>query len=151
MNIADKAVKNALQCECKKDGLKQLQSGEWTLALKVHPADVPAPLLTAAMGTRYMAVLVEINDDETPVDQPTDQKPDDKHRLSRQAAMCCSSELFWSWLAEEGGTRPKDQEEAARIVRNWCQVQSRSEFDTNPEAAAGWRNLHAEFEGWKIS
>ena len=80
MNAADKAIANSLQFECKKDGLKQLQSGEWTLSLKVHANDAPAPLLTAPMGTRYMAAIVELNDDETPVEQPKPDKKDDPPR-----------------------------------------------------------------------
>lgn len=166
MNIADKAVKNALQFECKKDGLKQLQSGEWTLALKVHPADVPAPLLTAAMGTRYMAVLVEVGDDETPVEQPKQaDKPDDmatvgdmlkaRHRLSRQAAMCCDDARFRAFLADQiagfDNDAPLDAEWAVFAVRDLCDVDSRAEFDTDHEAATRWRDLHAEFEAWRLT
>ena len=149
--IAEKARAAAMQFESKKDGLKQLQSGEWTLSMKVHADDVPAGLLTAPMGTRYQVVIVELGDDE----QPVEQKPaEDNHRLSRQAAMLCGDTLFTQFISEMMKRKyiinqiPND---VAECVRRHCQVQSRSEFDTDPEAAKRWRDLHADFEGWKIT
>ncbi len=159
MTPSDKARANALQFECKKDGLKQLQSGEWTLALKVHPADVPAPLLTAAMGTRYMAVLVEVSDDETPVEQPTEQKQADKHRLSRQAAMCCDDQMFQAFIQHRmsgqyaavtrRNTNFTSRDVAACCVRNYLNIKSRSEIDTDQNIATIWSNLHGEYLTWK--
>jgi hypothetical protein len=149
--IADKARQNALQFECKKDGLKQLQSGEWTLSLKVHANDVPADLLTAAMGTRYMAAIVEVGDDEQPICKPKDA---DTHRLSRQAAMLCQDPMFKAFLtSKRPALAPQsiNGDWAAGEVRRICSVGSRSEFDTNPEAAARWRDLKADYEAWKIT
>ena len=147
MNIADKATANALQFECKKDGLKQLQSGEWTLSLKVHASDVPPALLVAAMGTRYQAVIVEIGDDE----QPVVQKPENKHRLSQQAAILCNEPAFRTFLARDcSDIHMFDICMAEDAVRDFCVVMSRSEFDTNAEAAARWRDLKAEYEAWKL-
>jgi hypothetical protein len=80
-------------------------------------------------------------------------------KLSRQAAMLCGEYRFHAFLS---GTFPDvwgenrqypldDSQIAAAVVRHICQVQSRSEFDTNPEAAARWRDLHGKFEAWKIT
>ena len=152
MTEAEKAIANALTFECKKNSLGQAQSGDWKLSFTVAPMDVPMALLKAAMGTRYKAVIVEINDDETPVVQ---DKP--SHKLSQQAAMLCGDMQFRAFLHYEhnagidGSSSPKVAEAiAAKVVRQICQVQSRSEFDTDPEAAARWRDLKAEYEGWKL-
>ena len=68
MNQASQAAANAICLEVKKDGLRQRQSGEWCLSLTVSALDMDRRITAAAMGTRFQAVLVEVNDDETPVD-----------------------------------------------------------------------------------
>lgn len=71
--IAAKARAVAASLECKKDGLRQTQAGEWKLTLTV--LDLPAWLMSAKMGTRLMAALVEIGDDEEPVEHATSEVP----------------------------------------------------------------------------
>jgi len=146
-----------MQFECKKHGLSQQQSGEWTLAVKVHANDVPSALLTAPMGTRYQAVIVEIDDQEQPVEHPKPDKKDDPHRLSRQAAMLCDDLVFRNFLrsiARLTWEHYKDElttdQTAAECVRKLCKVQSRSEFDTDKEAAARWRDLHGKYQEWRM-
>lgn len=90
MTQAETARECAMQIEAKKDGLTQLQSGEWVLKLKLHAADIPAQLLTAAMGTRYMLAVVEIGDNEEPV-QTVGKS------YAQQAALCCKEPAFWEY------------------------------------------------------
>jgi hypothetical protein len=148
MNVADKARSLAVNMEAKKDSLAQRQSGEWKLAFTVQAGDVPTELLTAPMGTRYMIALVEIGDDEAPVEKPKDNP----HRLSQQAAILCDDARFRRFLTQV--KRPVDIERghspapAADMLRATLDIASRSDLDTNPEAAARWRNLKAEYEGW---
>jgi len=149
MNQAAQAIANSLQFEAKKNSLGQAQSGDWKLSFTVSAGDVPMPLLQAAMGTRYQVVIVEIDDDETPVKQTN------PHRLSQQAAMLCEDTLFQRFLAENihapEGIAPLDREWAAYVVRDWCRVKSRSEFDENYSAELRWRDLKAEYEAWKMT
>jgi hypothetical protein len=42
-----------------------------------------------------------------------------------------------------------DYERAAEIVRWKCQVKSRSEIKTSPEALANWRHLHGLYSAWR--
>lgn len=63
--IASQARVAASHFECKKNSLRQVQSGEWIISLTV--LDLPSWLMGARMGTRLMAALVEIGDDETPI------------------------------------------------------------------------------------
>lgn len=66
MTPADLARQNAIAIELKKDGLSQKQSGDWTLRFTVQAADMDPRLVQAAMGQRFMAALVAIDDNEMP-------------------------------------------------------------------------------------
>ncbi len=61
---AEKAIEVSYQFECKKDSLKQVQSGDIKVTFTIHPNDMPPELYTDAMGCRYMAVIVPIGDNE---------------------------------------------------------------------------------------
>jgi hypothetical protein len=67
MTPADEARANAITFECKKDALQQRQSGDWKISFTVQGVDMDERITRAAMGTRFVAVLVEINDQELPV------------------------------------------------------------------------------------
>jgi hypothetical protein len=68
MNQAKKARDNALQLEVKKDGLQQRQNGDWVLRFTAQNIDMHQVIVNAPMGTRFWCSLIELNDDETPVD-----------------------------------------------------------------------------------
>lgn len=92
-------------------------------------------------GQRLMCVLVEIGDDEQPVNQR------DKHggSLTKLAAMFCQSERFWQWArltdpsawsqAEALALTDEPIKVAAEFIRHKCGVKSRAELDTNSAAA----------------
>jgi hypothetical protein len=150
--------RDGIQIEMKKNSLKQLQSGDWIVSFTASQIDFPTELATSAMGQRFMAVLVPLGDFE---DVPTSQKPENKHKLSQQAAMLCNDgrahrffatqhAIDWDfWIREEKDGNPNNV--AAHVVRGICGVESRAELDTNTEAAARWRNLKAEYEGWLLT
>lgn len=68
MTPAELARANAISFECKKDSLRQTQAGTWKVAFTV--IDMDERLTRAMPGTRYQAVLVEIDDNELPIQQP---------------------------------------------------------------------------------
>lgn len=51
-----------------------------------------------------------------------------KQRLSTWVALRCKEPLFWRFL------QVKDEPSAIHVVRTLCGVESRSEFDCDPEA-----------------
>src|SRR5215467_10256322 len=71
---AQAATENAISLEVKKDGLSQRQSGDWSLRFTVASADMDRRLTEAQMGARFACVLVELNDDETPVDHKAEER-----------------------------------------------------------------------------
>jgi hypothetical protein len=141
--------RDGIQIEMKKNSLKQLQSGDWIVSFTAGQIDFPTELATAAMGQRFVAVLVPLGDfEDAPTSQPTSQKSENKYKLSQQAAATGQDQRFWAFLNQRIGGGVNSLQTAAQTVRFCCNVDSRSEFDTNPEAAARWRNLKAEYEAW---
>ncbi len=83
-------------------------------------------------GQRYMAVLVQMGEDEQPVQQ--------EQKLSNVAGMLCRDQLFWRF-ASERSFDTIDSEDGARIwLCSGAGINSRSQLDAkggnNP--AADW-------------
>lgn len=164
MTPADLATANALSFECKKDSMRQNQSGEWRITFTVQAIDVPRRLTEAMPGARYQAVIVEIGENELPVQVPTaDAKPDpvvqprpdrvqrdtrDWRQISpaQQAGIRCNDPEFVAFLREE---RPDDwhesMEDPEECVRLICGVASRRELSENRGAMNVWQNLDEQF------
>ena len=113
-------------------------------------------------GKRYMAVLVEIMDDETPaVEHAPAPPPKPAARRERMAPLCewavmrCSEPTFQSWIAPvydkvmggdghgTGDIAPVDVGGHAAFARHAllviCGIESRKDLDTDPAAA---KKLH---------
>lgn len=71
---------------------------------------------------------------------------------AQMAGILCNDVRFQRWLKDEFGYCPsmagavEASELAADRVRVECGVDSRSELDTNPNAAARWDELYAEYK-----
>lgn len=149
---ANRARENAIAFELKKDGLTQRQSGDWQLRVVVQGIEMDQRIVAAAMGTRFQCVLVEINDDEQPVDHVAQAR--DKWRslrLAQQAGIRCGDAVFWAWLEEEKNYVANNSEEAAIAVRELCGVVSRADFDKPgfSEARIKWHDLDYAFQAWR--
>jgi hypothetical protein len=154
MNEAQTAVNNAISFEVKKDGLQQRQSGDWKLGFTVASVDMDQRLSAAPMGTRYACVLVEVGDDENPVNHKTQDR--DKWRAlgpMRQAGIRCKEPLFWTFLIEElHFDNIHSEAMAAEAVRTHCQVASRRELEIvgNHRQRMLWYGLDNGFQAWKV-
>lgn len=91
-------------------------------------------------GKRYMLALVEIGDDELPAQQPTKtegapqpEKPKGGP-LAKLAGMWCNDGAFWAWAEKEFGQPVESSSDAAAIIREYCDVQSRAELDNSAKA-----------------
>lgn len=87
-------------------------------------------------GQRFAVVLVEIGDDEKPVQQPA-EKPKGKE-LAQLAGRWCADPYFQHWL---GAT---DEDDAAAQIRLACRITSRAELDHNEQAAAKFHRTFRE-------
>ena len=68
MTVSDQALENAMHCEAKKHAYRQTQDGV-VVSFVLHPHEVPDGLATAPLGSRYVLALVQIGDDEQPVNR----------------------------------------------------------------------------------
>ena len=100
-------------------------------------------------GQRFMCVLVELNDDDTPVIQEKKGGP-----LSKSAAQMCENPMFQAFAKDRydlvwpAGIPQLHANGAAIVVRAVCNVASRSELDHNPEAAKRFHELMREYREW---
>lgn len=89
-------------------------------------------------GKRFMAVLVEIGDDEQPV-QP---KRDMRGPLCREACDLCANESFQKWIIAAADFRCDPSEALARtVILGWCGIESRKDLDTVATAASKFVTL----------
>jgi hypothetical protein len=150
---AHRARENSIALEVKKDGLQQRQSGDWMLRFTVAATDMHPTIVAAAMGARFQCVLVEIDDNEMPVEHNAEAR--DKWRdlgPTKQAGIRCGDPVFWAWLEEEQTDDDiNNHEQAAVFVRAYCGVASRSDLDKpgNQEARTRWYNLDFAFQAWR--
>lgn len=99
-------------------------------------------------GHRFMAALVEVGDDEMPVQpepvadmgNPITEKPKGG-ALAKLAGMWCNDWEFTFWLRSIGHSQVTNFSEASRFVRSLCGVGSRSELDHDPVAAEKFNRL----------
>jgi hypothetical protein len=166
MTPADHARKNAISLEAKKDALSQRQSGDWRVSFTVQGIDMDTRLTQAPMGTRYAVVLVEIGDDEQPVQKkeapsnvpsgsPPSTRPDGTKRMdwrdvqpAAQAGIRCADPVFITFLKEQQPNAWRAHQDAASLVRWICGVKSRSELGTNHLARVMWKTLDDQFQVW---
>lgn len=172
MTPADLATQNAISFECKKDALRQNQSGDWKIAFTVQGLDMDERLTKAFPGTRYMAVLVEIGADELPVHQPAKEtkapspksSPQPTHppaaakrekmdwrelQPAAQAGIRCADPIFIAFLKEQYEHYWINHEDAARTLRDICSIQSRTELNTDHSCRMIWKALDDQFQAWK--
>lgn len=109
-------------------------------------------------GKRFMAVLVQIGDDEQPVDTRNsgDVPKPGKSRNDREplgdlcwrAVQWGKEAEFQDWIAGKAlddrvvvGECQISEDAARRLILLYCDIESRKELDTNPEAARKFNQL----------
>lgn len=95
-------------------------------------------------GKRLACVLVEIGDDEQAVQPLPKERP---AKLAMDAALVCKNPEFWEYARRDG--YPATEDGAAQLVRAYCGVGSRSDLNTNPEAARRFAMLMSHFARYR--
>ena len=102
--------------------LKLAQDGTgFVLSLRIHPDQIPEPLVRDFVGARYMVAMVRINDDEEPVVY--------KKSRSTQAGMLCKNPTFQQFLLDSGYAQKADEIHATNALYEICGIHSRSELN----------------------
>lgn len=117
-----------------------------------HQAAVQSALGTPLPGeSRWVVIVPFVKTQREPaiLPPPANDDAEDKPRpLSQIAALLSTKVLFRRFLEELGGITISGEIEATHELRKRCQVNSRKELDTNPEAAQRFRDLRADYNNW---
>lgn len=100
-------------------------------------------------GQRFMLVLVEIGDDEQPVDKAQEaafERAVKGGPLSQHAGRLCKDADFQRWAAADGGDKRSFgyamSEDGARLfIIETCRIKSRTELDHDQRAAQAYETL----------
>jgi len=99
-------------------------------------------------GRRFIAVLVEVGDDEMPVEpaKPRDQRGP----LCREACDLCDMREFQLWAAMVGGYAVTSSANAKEYITMVCDIESRKHLDEIPSAADRFvSNIRIPFMRWQ--
>lgn len=133
-----------LQYEALKVALKQDKTG-YVLTLCIHPDEIPDELLRDFVGSRYQVVMVRLDE----ADQPIERKNFDGQKAVRKSAILCRDPDFWDFLYDDLQIMDKSEKEATDWMRNYLNIDSRSELNTNEEARIAFEKLDTKFQHWK--
>jgi hypothetical protein len=136
-NIADasygfEAVKSVLRQS--KDGI--------VLSLVIHPSDVPTPLLSDPIGSRYMVGMVRMGDNEEIIEPESVREG--KRMVTSAGALCRDSD-FQKWMVDNGFSGEQTEEAAATSVKRLLKVKSRAELKENVDAQQRWLVIRQHF------
>jgi len=153
---ADQYIENlvAFQDEVQLIDNKWSDSSGYVTRLHLHESDEGGhPLKRFAKGSRFRMMLIEVDDDEQPIDQMTKQRIM-KHiesttkggRYSREAAMLCKGRDFQVYLYRIGRIAPDwDQAMREAAAKNYiyevCNIKSRKELDHDEHKLQAFRNM----------
>lgn len=124
--------------------------------------DITHPFIVHDKGTQFELVTVELDDDNTAIDQVKRERVTSavvhrKQGLSNFAAMLCRTPEFWQWLTAvhgvsfEEGNGPGNNP-ATEWMRKTLNIQSRAELDTNNAVAGQFhRDIRRPYAEWNES
>lgn len=96
-------------------------------------------------GKRFMAVLVEVGDDEKPVEPKLGP-------LAYWLVLRCQEREFWAMLNCDYQFAVTNAEEAASAVKGLLKIQSRKEIDGDPKTEADFHRLiRGPYSRWLTS
>ena len=127
--------------EAVKSALRQTKDGI-SVSLVIHPNDVPNPLLSDPVGSRYMVGMARLGDDDQPVESAAQREA--KRDVTSAGALCRDTD-FQKWLLDNGYCDEVSEDEASKALRILLGVESRSEIKTNQEAQRKWRIIRNLF------
>jgi hypothetical protein len=132
------------QFEAVKVGLKQDNSG-YILTLRIHPDEIPEEIARDYVGARYMTVMVRLNEEERPMNREAELAKD----MVRISGMLCRDPQFWEFLSEAGGIIEKSEREATEWLKDYLQIESRSDIAKSQTATEKMLGVKQEFMAWR--
>jgi hypothetical protein len=125
--------------------MKQDNSG-YVLTLRIHPDEVPEVIMRDFVGSRYMTVMVRLNEEERPMNREQELAKD----MVRVSGMLCRDPDFWQFLQESGEIIEKSDKEATEWLKRYLKVESRADISKSQEAVEKMLGIKREFGSWKV-
>ncbi len=132
------------QFEAVKVGIKQDNSG-YILTLRIHPDELPEEVMRDFVGSRYMTVMVRLNEEERPMNREQELAKD----MVRVSGMLCRDPQFWAFLQESGNVIDKTEKEAMTWLKSYLKVESRADISKSQLAVEKMLGIKQEFASWK--
>lgn len=129
------------QVEAVKIAMQQDKNGH-VLKLSIHPSDTPESIMRDPVGTRYMVVLVRMDDEGNVVASQTDEEG---RKAIKLAGTLCADENFQQWLIKVGEISDMTEVAASTWLRGYLRVTSRRELKTDAEARKRLQVVRDEF------
>lgn len=161
--------------ELKKNGLGQVQSGDWKASFTLQAADMPDYLLTSPMGKRFYVVFVdaddydaqdtskmEITDDvrkygrKFPSPEPIKEVYTERtegEKLRTRAVLLCKDSQFQDFAAYNTIFSLKAGLEAEEVAKKYilrlCRIDSRGELASRVAAQIEFEELLERYKDWQ--
>lgn len=84
-----------------------------------------------------------------PVSQPESPKDRPGH-LCIMACTFCADKTFWKWMERHFNADCESEDQAADLIYDLCEITSRKQLDTDPNAAERFHNvIRRPFVAWR--
>jgi hypothetical protein len=127
--------------EAVKSVLRQSKDGI-VISLVIHPSDVPSPLLSDPIGSRYMVGMVRLGDNEEIIEPESVREG--KRMVTSAGALCRDSD-FQKWIVDNGFSEEQTEEAVVTGVKQLLKVESRAELKDNVDAQSRWVIIRQHF------
>jgi hypothetical protein len=129
-----------------------------SVCLTLHVPEEYALKVIEVFGWPTMAAPVpvaiaklDLNAKSKPVENAADKKKWSEVPIVQKAGILCSEGAFRRFLNEEYRCAAQEMEDVAAALRDLCNVSSRKELATNPEAAERFYNLESRYRAWMVA
>ena len=140
-------TESTIQFEGIKAGLKQSKDG-YVLTLAVHPDEIPDDLVRDFVGSRYVVVMVRLDQNEQPMNRGNEFPGD--HAV-KMAGIMCRDPDFWEWLHAKEWLMEKNERACTEWLISYLNIESRKELKTDQDARELFAKLKSSFDAWRKS
>ena len=150
-----------MRFEARKAAIRQNFQGDLVVVFAIHPDEIPPQLIRSRPGSRYAVALVEIDEQEFPVDRIGFEE---RKRAQTRLAICLKDPLFQEYAfrrSKERGLQlygtidfsdPLSAEEAARMaVCELLGIDSRTAVGRDAGVAARWLEMERDFRACVVN
>jgi hypothetical protein len=129
------------QFEAVKVAMSQSKDGH-ILKLACHPNDTPEAIMRDPVGTRYMIVLVRMDDEGKPV---ASQQDEEGRKAVALAGTLCADDHFQQWLTINNEIDEANEQAASIWLRKYLGLTSRKELKHDAAARKKLLGVRDEF------